>query len=234
MQSDRWIEECDFRSETKSGMHTVKKSAFSIPTFSIEQSDPHTLSKSRLFQRDARIGLLDRKSFRSPPHLPPHLSPLHKDTITPCNSSDAGMTATFAAAAAAAAAAAHSESAWHIVFSRQQRVPSSDGSSACYRRPFCNTTAAAVLALATLGEVQGYNRDDEADEGSPRAKRALCSRKRRDKGVCLSTASSLVQTPRTREQDTKQFSTSACSSPAYQTPPERAQIKFKKLQTRSN
>ena len=51
-----------------------------------------------------------------------------KHTITPYNSSDAGLTA------AAAAAATHSESAWHILFSaRQQRVPSSDGSSACYR-----------------------------------------------------------------------------------------------------
>ena len=38
-----------------------------------------------------------------------------KHTITPCNSSYAGLTST--AAAAAAAAAAHSESAWHILFS---------------------------------------------------------------------------------------------------------------------
>ena len=41
---------------------------------------------------------------------------------------DAGLTAT------AAAAAAHSESAWQMLFSaRQQRVPASDRSSACYR-----------------------------------------------------------------------------------------------------
>ena len=51
-----------------------------------------------------------------------------KHTITPYNSSDAALTAT------AAAVAAQNESAWHILFSgRQQRVPSSDGSSACYR-----------------------------------------------------------------------------------------------------
>ena len=51
-----------------------------------------------------------------------------KHTITPYNSPDAGLTA------AAAAAASHSDSAWHILFSaRQQRVLSSDGSSACHR-----------------------------------------------------------------------------------------------------
>ena len=46
--------------------------------------------KSRLFQRDARIGLLYRKSFEAHPisHHPT------KDTITPYNSSDAGLTAT--------------------------------------------------------------------------------------------------------------------------------------------
>ena len=55
---------------------------------------------------------------------------------------------------------------------------------------FSNTANAAVLALATLGEVQRHSRDDEADEGSPRAKRTLCSRKRRDQDVRLSTASS--------------------------------------------
>ena len=53
---------------------------------------------------------------------------------------------------------------------------------------FGNTAAAAAAAaavndLATLEEVQRHNRDDEADEGSPRAKRTLCSRRRRDKDV---------------------------------------------------
>ena len=59
---------------------------------------------------------------------------------------------------------------------------------------FCNTAAAAVLALATLNENQPHNRDDEVDEGSPRAKPTLYSRKRRNKEVCLSTASSWIQT----------------------------------------
>ena len=40
--------------------------------------------------------------------------------------------------------------------------------------------AATVLSLAILDEVQRHNRDDEGDEGSPCAKRTLCSRKRRD------------------------------------------------------
>ena len=60
---------------------------------------------------------------------------------------------------------------------------------------FCNTAAAAaVLAFATLHELQRHNRDDEGDRGSPRAKRTLCSRKRCDEDVCLSTASSWMQT----------------------------------------
>ena len=44
---------------------------------------------------------------------------------------------------------------------------------------FANT-AAAVLALVTLDEVQRHNRDDESSEHSSRAKRTLYSRKRRD------------------------------------------------------
>ena len=50
------------------------------------------------------------------------------------------------------------------------------------------SAAAAVLSLATLEEVQHHNRNDEVDEGSPGAKRTLCSRKIRDEDVCLSTA----------------------------------------------
>ena len=64
------------------------------------------------------------------------------------------------------------------------------GSSACYRWAFFNTAAAAALDSATPDEVQRHNRDDEADESSPRAKRTLCSRKRRGKDVCLSASSS--------------------------------------------
>ena len=128
-----------------------------------------------------------------------------KHTITPYNSSDAGLTAT--AAVAAAAAAAHSESARHILFSaRQQRVPSSDGSSVLsmtFSQPRC-------CWCARVGDSSNATTAiDEAGEGSPRTKRTLCSRKSRDKDVRLNTASSWMHTrhPRTREQDTKQFST---------------------------
>ena len=38
-------------------------------------------------------------------------------------------------------------------------------------------TAAAVLALEILEEVQPHNHDHESDEDSPRAKQTLCSRK---------------------------------------------------------
>ena len=73
----------------------------------------------------------------------------------------------------------------------------------------CNTAAAAVLSLATLDKVQRHNRD-ETDEGSPCAKRTLCSRKRRDEDVCLSTASSSMQTPRTCKEDTQKVSADFC------------------------
>ena len=82
--------------------------------------------------------------------------------------------------------------------------------------------AAAVLALATLDEVQRRNRDDETGEGFPCAQRTLCSRKRRDEDVCLSTASSWMQTDplehasRTRRSSFQQ--NFACPTPAYQTP----------------
>ena len=65
-----------------------------------------------------------------------------------------------------------------------------------------------MLSLATLDEVQRHNRDDEADEGSPCAKRTLCSRKRRDEDVLEhSKQLDVDRPPRTYEQDKKQFST---------------------------
>ena len=110
MQSDQWIEKGDFRSKTKSCI--------------LAQSEK-CLFQSIFFDRAIRSAHPVENIFEAGPHL----SPPQKHTITPYNNSDAGLTA-----AAAAAAAAHSESAWHILFSaRQQLVPSSDGSSACYR-----------------------------------------------------------------------------------------------------
>ena len=92
--------------------------------------------------------------------------------------------------------------------------------------------AAAVLALETLDEVERQNRDDEAGEGSPCAKRTLCSRKRRDEDVLEHSkqliADPLEPTSRTRSSFELTF---ACPTPAYQTPPERTK---QKLQTRSN
>ena len=80
-----------------------------------------------------------------------------------------------------------------------------------------------MLSLATLDEVQRHNRDDEADEGSPCAKRTLCSRKRRDEDVLEHgeqlIAGPLEPTSRTRSSFQRTF---ACPTPAYQTPPERA------------
>ena len=66
------------------------------------------------------------------------------------------------------------------------REPFLNGSSACYRSPFCITAVAAVIVLATVkfNVAQRHKRDMEGDEGSSRAKRTLGTRKRRDKGVC--------------------------------------------------
>ena len=126
MQSDRWIEKGDFRSNTKSCILTQSKKCFFDPNF-FERAirSAHPVEKIEFFNGMHGSDCSIKKVFE--PHRISHHP--RKHTITPYNSSDAGLTA-----AAAAAAAAHSESAWHILFSvRQQRVPSSDGSSACYR-----------------------------------------------------------------------------------------------------
>ena len=71
---------------------------------------------------------------------------------------------------------------------------------------FCNTAVAAVLASATFYEFQRHNREDEGDEGSPRAKLAEKARQRR----VLEHSKQLGadRPPRTRELDSKkQFST---------------------------
>ena len=55
-----------------------------------------------------------------------------------------------------------------------------------------------MLSLATLDEFQRPNRDDETDEGSPCAKRTLCSRKRRDKRRVLEQIKQLNADPETK------------------------------------
>ena len=158
-----------------------------------------------------------------------------KHTITPYNCSDAGLTAT-----AAAAAVAHNESAWHILFSaRQQHVPSSDGSSAYNRRPFCSTAAAAVLAMATLNKLERHNRDDEGDEGSSRQTNTLLAEKARQRRVLEhSKQLDADRPPRTREQDTHEEAVYNGLSPALlpriNPPPERAQKQNQKLRIRSD
>ena len=64
MQSDRWIENGDFRSKTKSCILTQSKKCLFDPIF-FDRANPIRASrrKNRLFQRNGRIGLLDRKSF---------------------------------------------------------------------------------------------------------------------------------------------------------------------------
>ena len=96
--------------------YAVEKVPFRSQLFRSSNPIRASRRKGRLFQRDARIGLLDRKSFEA--HRISHHP--RKPTITPYNSSDAGLTAlrtasAASASAAAAAAAAHSGSAWRPV-----------------------------------------------------------------------------------------------------------------------
>ena len=119
MQSDTLIEKAGFRSEKNSGFLYCWKKLFRSPFF-----------RSSTFRQDVQIGLLDRKSFLKPTGYFTTLQNIRPHHRTAYNSFDADLTATDAAATAAA----HSESTWHMPLSaRQQRVPSSDGSSACYR-----------------------------------------------------------------------------------------------------
>ena len=68
MQSDRWIEKGDFRSETKSGILTQSKM---IPIFLIEQSDPHIASRKSTFSTGCADRIAHSKNFLKPPHLSP-------------------------------------------------------------------------------------------------------------------------------------------------------------------
>ena len=127
MESDRWIENGDFRSNTKSCIHTQWKKS---------------LLDSNVFDR-----------ARSKTFLKPTATlTTRKHTITPYKSSDAGLTATaaadsdadadavVAATAAEADADAYSESAYDILFyARHQRVPSSDGSRRTLYEPVRKT-----------------------------------------------------------------------------------------------
>ena len=122
MQSDRWIAKDDFRSETKWGILTQsKKCLFDRNFFDRAIRSAHRVEKVDFFNEMRESDCSIEKVFEA--HRISHHP--RKQTITPYNSSDAGLTAT---AAAAAAAAAHSESAWYILFSaRQQRVRASYG-----------------------------------------------------------------------------------------------------------
>ena len=82
-----------------------------------------------------------------------------------------------------------------------------------------------MFSLATLDEVEHHNRDDEADEGSPSAKRTLCARKKARRKRVLEHSKQLNADPlelASRPRSSFQLSF-ARPTPAYQTPPERAQ-----------
>ena len=128
-------------------------------------------------------------------------------TITPYNRSDAGLTATVLLLLLLL-----------LLTTTRRGTSCSPSASSAYRHPMAAVRviddlfaipllAAAVLALETLDEVERQNRDDEAGEGSPCAKRTLCSRKRRDEDV-LEHSKQLIADPlepTSRAEDTKQF-----------------------------
>ena len=123
MQSDRRIEKGDFRSKIKSCILTQSKKF--LFDFSIEQSDLRIPLKKTTFSTRCTERIARSKKLFEAHRISHHPT---KHTITPYNSSDAGLSA-------AAAAAAHSESsvAHPVLRPPTARVPSSDGSSACYR-----------------------------------------------------------------------------------------------------
>ena len=85
MRSDGWIGKGNFRSETRSGFLMQSKKCFSI-----EQSDPHIPLRKSTFSTGCAHRIARSKNFLKPTasHNPT------KHTITPYNSSDAGLTAT--------------------------------------------------------------------------------------------------------------------------------------------
>ena len=100
------------RRRNRAFLHS-RKSVVSIPTFSIDQSDPRIPSQKPEFfngMRGSDCSIRDVVEAHRTSHHP------RKHTITPCNSSGAGLAATVAAAASA-----HSQSAWHILFSARWR-----------------------------------------------------------------------------------------------------------------
>ena len=116
-------------------------------------------------------------------------------TITPYISSDAGLTATMLLLLL-------------LLTTTRRGTSCSPPARSAYRHPmaavrviddlFATPLQLLLLLLCSLwrlSTVQRHNRDDEANEGSPCAKRTLCSPKSHHEGVCLSTASSSLQTP---------------------------------------
>ena len=180
MQSDRWIEKGVFRSKTKSCILTQsKKRPFDPNFFDRAIRSGHPVEKSTF-----STGRADRIA-RSKKFFKPTAS-----RTTPQNTRPQPTTVAMLAGL--------------LLLLLLQRGTSCSPTSSANRHsmaavgviddlcvtPLLQQLAAAVLSLTTLVDVQRHNRDDEADEGSPRAKRTLCSRKRRDKDACLSTASS--------------------------------------------
>ena len=133
MQSDRWIEKDEFRSETKLGILTQSENRLFDPNvFDRAIRSAHPVQNVDVFDGMRGSDCSIAKMFFKP--TTSLTSP--KNTQSHPTLADARLTAILAAATAAAAAAAatHCEAAWHILFyARQHRLPSSDSSSACCR-----------------------------------------------------------------------------------------------------
>ena len=154
MQSDRWIGKGSFRSETKSGILTLSKKCLFDPNFFDRAiRSAHPLEKVFTFSTGCADRIARSKTFLKPtaslttPYFFDGMCgsdcsiekvfEAHRISHNPTKTHDhtlQQLRCWLDSHYAAAAAAAHDDSVWHILFSaRQQRVPSSDGSSACYR-----------------------------------------------------------------------------------------------------
>ena len=155
-----------------------------------------------------------------------------KQTITPYNSSDAGLTATIL-----------------LLATTRRGTSCNPPASSAYRHPMAavrvidylfappllqQSCCCPVLTLATL-EVQRHNRDDEEDEGLPCAKRTLCSRKKARRRRARAQQAARCRPSRTREQDTKQLLTDfRLPFSRVSNAPRKSTKTKEKLQTRSD
>ena len=182
MRSDGWIGKGNFRSETRSGFLMQSKKCFSI-----EQSDPHIPLRKSTFSTGCAHRIARSKNFLKPTasHNPT------KHTITPYNSSDAGLTATVLLLLL-------------LLTTTRRGTSCSPPTSSAYGHPMAavrviyDLFTTPLLLLCSLWRLSTKSNATTATMKRMRAPRAPNERFACGKGAtktCLSTASSSLQTP---------------------------------------